>query len=85
PDPTIPRLMWDGCGPTRDEIRIRGLLDTLDRLPASLHHDLCALIARAALERRESRGVHQRTDFRVTDPAFARRTLSTDLSAAPGR
>ncbi len=85
PDPSIPRLMSDGCGPIRDEIRSRGLLDALSRLPASLHHDLCSLMARAALERRESRGVHQRTDFRVTDQAFARRTISTDLLDSPGR
>jgi L-aspartate oxidase len=85
PDPSVPRLMWDGAGPFRDELRIRGLVDALERLPASLHHDLCGLIARAALERRESRGVHERTDFRETDPAFARRSMSNDLSAPPRR
>ena len=85
PDGSIPRLMWEGCGPMRDEMRVRGLIDALSRLPASLHHDLCALVARAALERRESRGVHQRTDFRVTDDAFARRSLSTGLLGSPGR
>lgn len=85
PDPTISRLMWDGCGPMRDEMRMRGLIDALSRLPASLHHDLCGLIVRSALERRESRGVHQRTDFRVTDPSLARRTVSTDLLGSPGR
>lgn len=81
PDVTIPRLMWEGCGPFRDEMRLRGLFDALDRLPASLHRDLCRGIAAAALERRESRGVHQRTDFRVTDDAFARRSVSNDLFA----
>ena len=85
PDSSVPRLMWDGCGPFRDEIRLRGLIDALERLPASLHHDLCRLIATSALERRESRGVHQRTDFRVTDPELARRSVSNDLSAPPGR
>jgi L-aspartate oxidase len=85
PDPSIPQLMWEGCGPMRDEMRMRGLIDALSRLPASLHHDLCKLIVGSALERRESRGVHQRTDFRVTDPAFARRTVSTDLLGSPGR
>jgi L-aspartate oxidase len=85
PDPAVPQLMWDGAGPFRDEIRIRGLIDALERLPASLHHELCGHIARSALERRESRGVHQRTDFRVTDPAFARRSVSKDLSAPPRR
>jgi len=84
PDAAIPGLMWDGCGPFRDEIRLRGLIDALERPPASLHHDLCAAIARAALERRESRGVHQRTDFRVTDPTFAVRSVSNDLPTRQG-
>ena len=85
PDAAVPRLMWDGCGPFRDEIRLRGLVDALGRLPASLHHDLCRSIAEAALARRESRGVHQRTDFREPDPAFASRSVSNDLSAPRGR
>jgi aspartate oxidase len=80
-DVTIPRLMWDGCGPFRDEIRLRGLIDALGRLPDSLHRDLCRGIAGAALERRESRGVHQRSDFRDPDPALARRSVSNDLLA----
>ena len=84
-EPSLPRLMWDGCGPFRDEMRLRGFIDALDRLEPSLHHDLCTQIALSALERRESRGVHQRTDFRVTDPAFARRSVSNDLSAPPRR
>jgi L-aspartate oxidase len=79
PDPSIPRLMWDGCGPFRDELRLRGLIDALERLPASLHRELCLGIARSALERRESRGVHQRTDFRDPDPALAVRTVPNDL------
>ncbi len=79
PDPSIPRLMWHGCGPFRDELRLRGLIDALERLPASLHRELCLGIARSALERRESRGVHQRTDFRDPDPALAVRTAPNDL------
>ncbi|MGH2795260.1 MAG: FAD-binding protein, partial [Actinomycetota bacterium] len=79
PDPTIPRLMWDGCGPFRDEMRLRGLIDALERLPDSLHHELCLGVARSALERRESRGVHQRTDFREPDPALAERSVANDL------
>ncbi len=81
PDVTIPRLMWDGCGPFRDEMRLRGLLDALDRLPASLHRELCRGIAGGALERRESRGVHQRTEFRTSEPAFAHRSVTNDLFA----
>jgi L-aspartate oxidase len=78
-DPSVPQLMWVGAGPFRDEIRLRGLIDALERLPISLHHDLCGQVASSALARRESRGVHQRTDFRVTDEAFARRSVSNDL------
>ena len=83
PDPSTPKLMWDGCGPFRDEIRLRGLIDALERLPDSLHRALCVGIARSALDRRESRGVHQRTDLRVTDPELARRSVSNDLSGRP--
>jgi L-aspartate oxidase len=83
-DVTIPRLLWDGCGPFRDEIRLRGLVDALERLPDSLHRELCLGIAGAALGRRESRGVHQRTDFRDPDPALGRRSVQNDLFAEPG-
>jgi aspartate oxidase len=38
-------------------------------------HPLAALIARFALERMESRGVHQRLDYPRTDPALAQRHL----------
>ena len=81
PDVTIPRLMWEGCGPFRDEMRLRGLLEALDRLAPSLHRELCKGIGGRALERRESRGVHQRTDFREPEPAFAHRSVSNDLFA----
>ena len=84
PDPSVPRLMWDGCGPFRDELRLRGLLDSLARLPASLHRDLCLGVARSALDRRESRGVHQRTDFRDPDDSFARRSVSNGLFTRRG-
>jgi L-aspartate oxidase len=84
PDAAIPRLMLEGCGPVRDEMRLRGCLDALERLPPSLHRELCNLVATAALERRESRGVHARTDFRDPDPAYAFRSVSNDLFARPG-
>jgi L-aspartate oxidase len=54
--------VWRRAGPQRDAIELEGLLD--DPYP------LARLIATAALERRESRGVHRRTDHQLPDPAL---------------
>ena len=54
--------LWKWAGPRRDA---EGL--------AHLHEDpypLTRMIAAAAIERRESRGSHLRTDFPEGDPAF---------------
>jgi L-aspartate oxidase len=51
---------WSLAGPLRDAERLEQLLD--DPYP------LAAAIARCALERRESRGGHRRTDFPSLDP-----------------
>ncbi len=52
--------LWRNAGPRRDEEGLERLLD--DPYP------LARLIARSALARRESRGVHRRTDFAALDP-----------------
>ncbi len=51
--------LWRLAGPLRDAARLEGLLD--DPYP------LAAALATCALERRESRGGHLRTDHRATD------------------
>jgi L-aspartate oxidase len=78
-------VMYANVGLLRDE---RGLRDALARI-AELEtaHDsvrgelrnllvVARLIAEAALERRESRGSHYRTDFPNTDDAFAKRSFT---------
>ena len=64
--------VWRHAGPLRNAESLRPLLD--DPYP------LAALIARSALERRESRGAHRRTDHRLPDPALE----ATHLVAGPG-
>jgi L-aspartate oxidase len=54
--------VWRRAGPRRDAATLQPLLD--DPYP------LARLIARAALERRESRGPHRRVDHPLRDPAL---------------
>jgi L-aspartate oxidase len=54
--------VWRHAGPRRDAASLERLLD--DPYP------LARLVARAALERRESRGPHQRSDHPLQDPAL---------------
>jgi L-aspartate oxidase len=54
--------MWQNAGPRRDATGLERLLD--DPYP------LARLIARSALERTESRGVHRRADRPLRDPAL---------------
>jgi L-aspartate oxidase len=54
--------VWRRAGPRRDAAALEPLLD--DPYP------LARLIARAALERQESRGPHRRTDHLPRDPAL---------------
>jgi L-aspartate oxidase len=69
PTPETRSAVWELAGPVRDEDRLRRLLD--DPYP------LARLIAGAALARRESRGVHRRSDFPRQDPALERRHVIT--------
>jgi L-aspartate oxidase len=59
--------MWQHAGIARSRESLEVLLGEA--------HPLAALIARFALERTESRGVHQRVDYPRTDAAFAERHL----------
>jgi L-aspartate oxidase len=64
------RRMWTGAGPVRDHDGLEELLAWLDGQPESNPVRVAALIASAALERRESRGAHLRRDFPDLDPAL---------------
>ena len=85
----VRRLMWEKVGVVRDEAGLTYAVEELDRLAArypkaagEARNLLCIgrLVAAAALERRESRGGHYRSDYPVPDPAWQRRLF---LTAAP--
>ena len=62
--------LWEHAGIERCEQGLGALLDD--------PHPLARLIAMSALERRESRGTHMRTDHPRLDPALDRRHLIVD-------
>ena len=64
------RRMWAGAGPVRDHAGLEQLLAWLDGQPESNPVRVAALIATAALDRRESRGAHLRRDHPEPDPAL---------------
>lgn len=71
PDERVPRIMWEGAGPVRDAEGLERAARAVAALPPSPHHELCALVLEAALERTETRGVHVRADRPETDTALA--------------
>jgi L-aspartate oxidase len=85
----VRRLMWAKVGVVRDAAGLGFAIDELERL-ASRHPqaagearnllDVGRLVAAAALERRESRGGHYRSDYPAADPAWRHRLF---LTAAP--
>jgi L-aspartate oxidase len=86
---TVRRLMWEKVGLVRDEAGLAAAVAELKSLAAAhprasgeARNLLCVarLVAEAALERRESRGGHYRSDFPESDPAWQRRLY---LTAAP--
>jgi len=89
--PHIRRLMWDKVGLVRDEAGLTAALDELTRLEFESGRTLgesrnmltvSRLLASAALVRRESRGVHFRSDYPTASAAFERHLYFTD--AEPG-
>ncbi len=71
--------VWRRAGPRRDAATLEPLLD--DPYP------LARLIARATLERRESRGPHRRTDHPLRDPALdgVHMVIGPDAESRPER
>jgi L-aspartate oxidase len=85
----VRRLMWEKVGLVRDEEGLAFAVAELKRLAAAhpqasgeARNLLCVarLLTDAALERRESRGGHYRSDYPAPDPAWRRRLY---LTAAP--
>ena len=77
PQVTTRDAMWRGAGPRRDAAGLEALL--ADPYP------LARLIALAALERRESRGPHRRSDFPLRDPELDGVHLVLGPDAPPRR
>jgi L-aspartate oxidase len=85
----VRRLMWEKLGLVRDKAGLSFAVAELKRLAAA-HPQASGearnllgvgrLLAAAALERRESRGGHYRSDYPVPNPAWQRRLF---LTAAP--
>src|SRR6476661_7170044 len=82
----VRRLMWEKVGLVRDEAGLTAAVAELRRLAAA-HPQASGearnllgvgrLVAEAALERRESRGGHYRSDYPESDPAWQRRLFLT--------
>ncbi|MEM1379071.1 MAG: L-aspartate oxidase [Pseudomonadota bacterium] len=77
----VRRMMTDDAGMLRDGRRLSALISTLQDTPARSvgdHLDLTSalLVARSALARQESRGAHQRSDWKDTEKT-ARHSLIT--------
>jgi L-aspartate oxidase len=86
---TIRACMYDGAGIERDAARLGSLIERLHdialRAPSLRVSDMATvgmLIARAALDRRESRGSHYRADYPVSAERGARSFLRLPLEAA---
>jgi L-aspartate oxidase len=70
----VGRILWSAAGIVRDEHGLRAGLRALAALgeahPASAALCTAELILHSALERRESRGAHFRSDYPQRDPAW---------------
>lgn len=75
PQGAVRDILWEGCGPIRDEEGLVRALHLLDALQDTPHTRLAGSICRSALARHESRGVHARSDYPVADPELAVRSF----------
>ncbi|MEK6321372.1 MAG: L-aspartate oxidase [Acidobacteriota bacterium] len=93
--PALQELMWDRVGLVRDEaglheaqIALTALLAEMSEPRTASEHELANMImigilmATAAVERRESRGGHHRSDFPDTDPQWRRHIVLSKTAAA---
>ena len=76
----IQRIAWERCGIARSGDRLLEAVEQLEALAPELPEErnmrqVALLIARCALERKESRGAHFRTDYPETRDAFARHSV----------
>lgn len=87
----IRNVMYSNVGLVRDEAGLRAALARLDDLSAEFGESrdelrsllvVGRLIAEAALNRRESRGSHYRSDYPQTNEAFAKRSFTRLRSVA---
>jgi L-aspartate oxidase len=74
PQPSTREAVWRHAGPLRDAAGLEPLL--------SDPYALARLIARSALDRRESRGAHRRSDLPLPDPALDGVHLFVDADGA---
>jgi L-aspartate oxidase len=72
----VRRALWCDAGIVRDAVGLERLL--------TAGHPLVQWIAECALERRESRGAHLRSDYPDRDPSLDGRHVSIDASGAIG-
>ena len=84
--PELRRLMFERVGVVRDAVGLGRALDEIDHMQRagtddSARLNVARLIARAALDRPESRGSHFRTDHPHPSAAFARRSFVTPAAA----
>lgn len=86
----VKRVMWERVGIVRSEQGLQSALVELDRIAARPLNTrswnfvtLARLVAEAALERRESRGAHHRSDYPAADDTnFKRHTLQQKTAPA---